>query len=52
VIAERYATLIQGLYSGRERARINMRIGFDAGRESLLDVDVPIRVLGASGSAR
>jgi long-chain acyl-CoA synthetase len=52
VIAERYATLIQGLYSGRERARINLRIGFDAGRESLLDVDVPIRVLGASGSAR
>ena len=34
VIAERYAALIEGLYSGRDRARISMRISFDDGRRA------------------
>ena len=52
VIAERYAALIEGLYSGRDRARISMRISFDDGRASLLDVNVPIRALGKPVVAR
>ena len=52
VIAERYAALIEGLYSGRDRARLSMRISFDDGRESSLDVEVAIRMLRQSAVAQ
>jgi long-chain acyl-CoA synthetase len=50
VIAERYATLIEGLYSGRDRARLSMRISFGDGRVNLLDAEVAIRPVGKWGN--
>ncbi len=46
VIAERYATLIDGLYSDRDSVMLNTRIAFDDGRVSLLEADVAIHTLG------
>jgi long-chain acyl-CoA synthetase len=52
VISERYAALIEGLYSGRDRARLSTRISYDDGRMNLLDVEVPIRALRKLAVAR
>jgi long-chain acyl-CoA synthetase len=42
-IAERYAALVEALYSGQESVRIETEVTFEDGRKSLLKADLRIR---------
>ena len=45
VIAERYAALVEALFGTGDQARLSARIGFDDGRETVLEADLPIRTM-------
>jgi len=44
-ISERYASLVDGLYSGADRARIETEVTFEDGRKGRIDADLEIRTL-------
>ncbi len=50
-IAERYAPLVEALYSGADRAHISTAITFEDGRKGRLEADLAIRDVGHGAKA-
>jgi len=49
-IAEKYAVLIDALYSGRDRAEVEARVTYEDGRTATVRADVRIRAVEAAGA--
>ena len=47
MIDERYARIIEAIYDGRERVRVETEVTFEDGRKGRIEADLAIRDLAA-----